>query len=89
MKFLAINNELLTVISVLDRTQRVYSDEKLSLLSNYYLDPFIIFFFFKLHYLFLTSICSDSKIITFCLSKKNSQCNLLTLFSSSLVRSGF
>lgn len=44
MEFLAINNELLTIISVLDQTQRVYSDEKLPLLSNCYLDPFIIIF---------------------------------------------
>lgn len=62
MKFLAITNELFAIISVLDQTQRVHSDERLPLLSSYYLDLIFIFsffFLFKLHYLFLTTLCSQ------------------------------
>lgn len=44
MKYSAINYELLSIISVLDWTQRAYLDERLPLLSNYYLDPIITFF---------------------------------------------
>lgn len=44
MKFLAVNNELLTIISALNRAQRVYLDERQLLLATYYLDSIILFF---------------------------------------------
>lgn len=46
MKFLAITNELLAIVSVLDQAQRIHSDERFPLLPSYYLDLVFIYIYF-------------------------------------------